>query len=152
MGHWVAAASQPDGEAINVALMHSRSFPYPYSMPGLLACKAAEMQGGMPAHWDMFDRVQKAHAVEARNITDSAVLRDCAAEIGLEVARWEADFASPEVKQAVEADLHEAQQLGVNAVPTLIFNERWVLPGAVPESTLRQIINNLLAGREPAAR
>ena len=152
MGHWAAAASQPDGEAINVALMRSRSFPYPYSMPGLLACKAAEMQGGMPAHWDMFDRVQWAHAVEARNITDSAVLRDCAAEIGLDVARWEADFASPEAKQAVQNDLREAQQLGVNAVPTLIFNQRWILPGAVPESMLRQIVENLLEGKEPTAR
>jgi len=151
MGHWAAAASQPDGEAINVALMRSRSFPYPYSMPGLLACKAAEMQGGMPAHWDMFDRVQWAHAVEARNITDSAVLRDCAAEIGLDVARWEADFASPEAKQAVQNDLREAQQLGINAVPTLIFNQRWILPGAVPESTLRQIVENLLEGGEYAA-
>ena len=151
MGHWAAAASQPDGEAINVELMRSRSFPYPYSMPGLLACKAAEMQGGMPAHWDMFDRVQKAHAVEARNITDTTVLKDCAAEIGLDVARWEADFASTEVKQAVEADLREAQQLGVNAVPTLIFNERWILPGAVPESMLRQIVENLLEGKNPAA-
>ncbi len=152
MGHWAAAASQPDGEAINVALMRSRSFPYPYSMPGLLACKAAEMQGGMPAHWDMFDRVQWAHAVEARNITDRAVLRDCAAEIGLDVARWEADFASPEAKQAVQNDLREAQQLGVNAVPTLIFNQRWILPGAVPESMLRQIVENLLEGKEPTAR
>jgi len=48
--------------------------------------------------------------------------------------------------------LREAQQLGVNAVPTLIFDQRWILPGAVPESTLRQIIENLLEGREPAAR
>jgi predicted DsbA family dithiol-disulfide isomerase len=152
MGHWAAAASQPDGEAINVDLMRSRSFPYPYSMIGLLACKAAEMQGGMPAHWDMFDRVQRAHAVEARNIVDSTVLMDCAAEIGLDSARWEADFASPEAKRAVEADLSEAQQLGVNAVPTLIFNQRWILPGAVPESTLRQIIENLLEGKDPTTR
>jgi predicted DsbA family dithiol-disulfide isomerase len=152
MGHWAAAAAQPDGEAINVELMRSRTFPYPYSMPGLLACKAAEMQGGMPAHWDMFDRVQKAHAEEARNITDTTVLKDCLAEIGLDVARWEADFASPEAKQAVEADLREAQQLGVNAVPTLIFNERWILPGAVPESSLRQIVENLLEGKKPMGK
>jgi predicted DsbA family dithiol-disulfide isomerase len=51
-----------------------------------------------------------------------------------------------------EADLREAQQLGVNAVPMLIFNQRWILLWAVSESTLRQIINNLLAGRELAAR
>jgi len=45
--------------------------------------------------------------------------------VGLAVARWEADFASLEAKQAVQADLREAEQLGVNAVPTLIFNQRW---------------------------
>jgi predicted DsbA family dithiol-disulfide isomerase len=57
----------------------------------------------------------------------------------LAVARW-------------EADLREAQQLGVNAVPTLIFNQRWILPGAVPERTLRQIVENLLEGKEPTDR
>jgi len=70
----------------------------------------------------------------------------------LAVARWEADFASLEAKQAVQADLREAEQLGVNAVPTLLFNERWILQGAVPESTLRQIVENLLEGKEPTAR
>jgi len=152
MGHWAAAGAQPDGEAINVVLMRSREFPYPYSMPGLLACKAAELQGGMIAHWNMFDRVQQAHAVEARNIVDHAVLKDCAAEIGLDVDRWEADFASAQAKQAVQADLREAEQWGVNAVPTMIFNQRWILPGAVPESTFRQIIENLLEGKDPSAR
>jgi len=51
----------------------------------------------------------------------------------------------------VEMDLREAEQWGVNAVPTLIFNQRWILPGAVPESTLRQIVENLLEGKNPAA-
>jgi predicted DsbA family dithiol-disulfide isomerase len=151
MGHWEAAAAHPDGEALNVALMRSRTFPYPHSMPGLLACKAAQFQGGMPAHWDMYDRIQRAHAVEAINIADPSVLKTCAADIGLDVARWEADFQSPAARQAVEADLSEARQLGVNAVPTLVLDRRWALPGAVPEETLRQVIENLLAGRDPSA-
>ncbi len=152
MTHWEAAAAQPDGEAINVALMRNRQFPYPYSAPGLLACKAAQIQGGMQAHWDMFDRVQRAHAVEARNITDLEVLKDCASDVGLDVARWESDFNSPAVKQALENDLREVQQMGITAVPTLIFDRRWILPGAVPELALRQILDDLLAGRNPSAR
>jgi len=151
MGHWEAAARHPDGEAIRVDLMRSREFPYPYSMPGLLACEAAQVQGGMTAYWEMFDRVQHAHAVEAINIADPAVLKACAADIGLDTTRWEADFHSPAVKRAVEADLNEARQFGVNAVPTLIFNRQWTLPGAVPEATLRQVVDNLLAGRDPSA-
>ena len=150
IGHWAAAARHPDGESINVNLMRSREFPYPYSMPGLLACKAAQFQGGMPAHWDMFDRVQRAHAVEARNIADTDVLKACATDIGLDIDRWEEDFNSPAAKQAVEADLIQAQQSGVNAVPTLIFNQRWILPGAVSEADLRQVIDRLLAGEDPS--
>jgi predicted DsbA family dithiol-disulfide isomerase len=143
--HWSAAAAHPDGERINVSLMRSREFPCPYSMPGLLACKAAQFQGGM------FDRVQRAHAVEANNIVDSKILKGCAVDIGLDPIRWEVDFPSQAVRQAVESDLEEARQLGANAVPTLIFNQRWVLPGAVPETALRQVIEDLLADRDPSA-
>ncbi len=85
----------------------------------------------------------------ATNIADPVVLA-CAADIGLDVARWEADFQSPAVRQAVEADLNEAYQLGVSAVPTLVFNRRWALPGAVREAALRRVVENLLAGHDPA--
>jgi len=150
MTHWAAAAAHSDGENINVELMRQREFPYPYSMPGLLACKAAERQGGREAHWDMFDRVQHAHAVEARNIADPEVLRDCAVEAGLDLERWEQDFHSPETHDAVRRDLAEAQARGVHAVPTLVFNDRWSLSGAVPEAMLRRIADDILAGRDPA--
>lgn len=36
----------------------------------------------------MFDRVQRAHLTECLNIADLEVLRQCAADIGLDVARW----------------------------------------------------------------
>lgn len=143
--HWSAAAAHPDGERINVSLMRSREFPCPYSMPGLLACKAAQFQGGM------FDRVQRAHAVDANNIVDSKILMECTVDIGLDPFRWEVDFKSPAVRQAVESDLEEARQIGVKPVPTLIFNQRWILPGAVPETALRHVIENLLAGNDPTA-
>lgn len=150
MTHWAAAAAHPDGEAINTELMRSRPFPYPYSMPGLLACKAAERQGGPAAHWDMFDAVQRAHAVDARNVANPEVLRDCAVAAGLDLEHWEHDFHSPDTRQAVEHDLTEAHTRGVHAVPTLIFNDRWSLSGAVPEAMLRRIVDDILAGRDPA--
>jgi len=150
MSHWEAAAAHSDGEAINTELMRGRSFPYPYSMPGLLACKAAELQGGQAAHWDMFDQVQRAHATEARNIADLEVLRDCAIEANLDLSRWEQDFHSPRTHQAVEQDLSQAHTRGIHAVPTLIFNEQWSLSGAVPEAMLCRIVDDILAGRNPA--
>jgi len=148
--HWTAAASHPDGEAINVELMRSRDFPYPHSMPGLLACKAAQLQSGLQAHWDMFDRLQRAHAVQARNIADPETLKDCATEVGLNIDRWERDFISPATREAVQTELVEAQRIGVHAVPSLLLNHRWNLQGAVSETVLRRVIDDLLAGHDPA--
>jgi len=150
--HWAAARRHPGGEAIHVEGMRAASFPYPYSMPGLKACKAAELQGGPEAHRDLFDRVQRAHAVEARNIADFEVLRDCAREVGLDLERWERDFRSPEVERRVQAELQEAARRGIHAVPTLILNDRGVVQGAVPEEFLRRVIADLLAGRDPSRR
>ncbi len=153
MDHWAAAAAHPEGEVIQVEQMRERPFPYPYSMPGLLACKAAEFQQGQAGHWKMFDRVQRAHFIETRNIADFEVLRDCAADTGgLDLARWEQDVHSPEVRQAVERDLAEARERGITAVPTMIFDDRWQISGAVPEALLRQIIADILAGRDPTQR
>jgi putative protein-disulfide isomerase len=131
-------------------LMRSREFPYPYSMPGLKACKAAEFMGGQQAHWDMFDRIQRAHAVEARNIADLEVLRQCALEVGLDAEEWERLWSSQEVEQAVWADIRSADLLGVRAVPTVIFQNRWRLEGAVRIDVYRRIIDRLLAGQQPS--
>jgi len=115
-------------------------------MPGLLACKAAEFQGGQEAHWGMFDRVQRAHIVECRNIADPQVLRDCARGVGLDVTRWERDWRGEAVAQAVKADLEEAERRGIHAVPTVVFDDRSRLQGAVSEERYRSMIEALLAG------
>ena len=39
--HWRAANENDPEHRINAELMETRDFDYPYSMPGLLACKAA---------------------------------------------------------------------------------------------------------------
>jgi len=149
LSHWAAAARHTDGELINVELMRSRPFPYPYSIPGLKACKAAEFQGGQEAHWDMFDRVQRAHAVEARNIADPEVLKECAQEVGLDVERWERDFLSGEVERAVWGDIRSARLRGIHSVPTVVVNNRPMLAGAVSEEVYRRVLEDLLGGRRP---
>ena len=84
--HWRAANRNDDQHRIRAGLMATRPFDYPWSMPGLKACKAAEVQGGHAAHGDMFDRVQRAHLTECRNIADFDVLRECAKDVGLDVS------------------------------------------------------------------
>jgi predicted DsbA family dithiol-disulfide isomerase len=124
--------------------MACKTFDYPHSMPGLKACKAAELQGGQPLHWDMFDRIQKAHLTEAKNIVDFDVLLDCAIDVKLDKDRFVKDYHSEKVKQAIEADLLRAKLAGVNAVPSLIVNEEKLISGAQPYHTLKSFVQNLM--------
>ncbi len=85
LGHW-RAANENDGEhRIHAELMTQKDFDYPYSTPGLLACKAAELQGGNAMHEKMFNRIQKAHMTDCFNINDFEVLKKCARDVGLDV-------------------------------------------------------------------
>jgi len=132
--HWRRANELDDAKRFRPDLMAQRPFDYPYSLPGLLACKAAEFLGGQEAHWNLFDRIQTAHLVECRNIADEEVLRACAAEVGLDVTAWEEAFRSEAVYQAVQRDVERARALGVHAVPTIVVAGRFALSGARPEA------------------
>jgi len=132
--------------------MKSRPFPYPYSMPALRAVKAAEFQGGMAAHANMFNRLQRAHLVEASDVTDPQTLLTCAEEIGLDLQRFKIDLESDSTLNAVLSDREVALEQGVNATPTVVLNDKWLLPGAVPVELYRQVIDDLLAGRDPNKR
>jgi len=117
--------------------MESRTFDYPYSMPGLMACKTAEMQGGSDKHWDYFDRIQKTHLTECRNIVDPGVLIECARDIGLDVDRFREDYQSERANNAVSVDIKRARELGIDSVPTLVCKGQ-IFSGAQKYERLRK--------------
>jgi len=47
---------------------------------------------------------------------------DASAEVGLDVAKFEADSQSDEVKQQVQQDMQLAQKVGVRGTPTIFVN------------------------------
>jgi predicted DsbA family dithiol-disulfide isomerase len=142
--HWQAANRNDDVHRICTDEMACKPFDYPHSMPGLKACKAAELQGGQPAHWDMFDRIQKAHLTEAKNIADFDVLLECAMDVELDKDHFVKDYHSEKVKQAIDEDSLRARLAGVHAVPTLIVNKEQVITGAQSYHTLKNFVQNLM--------
>lgn len=147
LNHWRNANENDDEHRIHTEDMALRTFDYPYSMPGLLACKSAELQGGQLAHWNMFDRIQKAHLVETQNIADFNVLLQCADEVGLDTERFKNDFESDATLDAIYQDSYRARELGVNAVPSLLINGRKLLSGAHKYETLKELIQRELIGK-----
>ncbi|RLA13827.1 MAG: DsbA family protein [Gammaproteobacteria bacterium] len=129
MEHWNATRRVEQEPRINCELMMSRDFDYPWSIPAQLACKATEKQAGQAGHWDMFDRLQRAHLTECQNIADETVLENCAIELGLEVGQWRTDCADPATRAAIDADMGLANRYGVMRIPGLIANGRFQVHG-----------------------
>lgn len=124
LGHWAACQAASDTpELFNIEGMRSAAFDYPYGLPAALFCKAAERLADHDGHWDVFDAIQRAHIVEARNVADPYVLLDIVEQAGFEPDVFWRMVSDPETRRAVEADQMLARRLQVVSVPTLIVRE-----------------------------
>lgn len=112
------------------------------TLPAFDAAKAAERQG--EAVWRTYDlRIRQAFFAESADISRADVLRDLAREVGLDLARFDADLASGAMRAAVLAD----QQLGeeqyaVRGTPTLVLPDgtHADLPLAAPRLANRRVV------------
>jgi len=138
LNHWKAANENSDEKNINYELMATRTHDYPYSMPGLIACEAAAIMGGEEAHWDYFDRIQKAHLTECLDITQEDVQLMCARDIGLDEEKFKQLISDENTIKLVEKDLKLAREWGITAVPSLVLNERYLISGAQKKEYLKQ--------------
>ncbi|KEO54258.1 DsbA family oxidoreductase [Thioclava pacifica] len=124
LGHWTVCREVSDRpELVDIEAMRAAPFDYPHGMTAALGCKAAEMLGGQGAHWKIFDRLQRAHLTEARNIADPGVVRDVARSLGFETTAFADAFDAPATAEAVEADRQRARALQVRSIPALIVRE-----------------------------
>ena len=116
------------------------------SLPALTAAKAAERQGrdpGVAFHHALF----AAHFRDNLDIGQTDVLWRLAEACGLDMARFENDCAGGEPHRAVLHDYAEAVAwFGVSALPTVVFNEKVSLVGAVPVEQYRLLVDWMLAG------
>jgi len=116
------------------------------SVPALTAIKCAERQG-RESFERLHERLFLAYFRDHLDIGRPDVLWSLAREIGLDVTRLQQDYAAGE---AYEAALHDYAEgtawFGVSAVPTVIFNEKLSLVGAVPQERYHAVIDWILAG------
>jgi len=144
LSHWRAANMNDDEHRINADLMEKRDFDYPYSLPGLIACKAAEVVGGQEAHWNIFDRIQKAHLTECLNIADFEVLLMCAKDVGLDLQKWIDAFTDRSTLELLIQDLQKAEDYAISGVPTLVASGKHRLVGAQKYDVLKNWIQDVI--------
>ncbi len=105
------------------------------------AAEAAALQGKF---WEMHDKIFAGQ----REMSPEKYV-EYAIEIGLDVAQFERDAASPEVKSRVDADVKEAAQIGATGTPAFYINGLFV-SGAKPFSAFKEIIDKELASKKKA--
>ncbi len=116
------------------------------SLPALTAAKGAERQGARAFtafHHGLF----AAHFRDNLDISRTDVLWRLAQGSGLDMARFQQDSARGEPHRAVLHDYAEAVAwFGVSALPTVVFDEKVSLVGAVPVEQYHRLVEWMLAG------
>lgn len=92
----------------------------------------------------------RAYFTEGLDISDRTVLADRASGVGLDRAQilsyLESDAGSTEVRD----EIREAMELGITGVPAFVFEQKYLVPGAVPTETFAQIFERLRTGPLPS--
>lgn len=146
---WARAKREPGGEAIDPDRAARQLARIPLSLPAAAAVKGAEELAGMAGHLVLFRRLQEALFVEGRDVGDPGVILQCASAVGLDPVPLAVGLETGAFLADVEADDAGARALGIAAVPTVVFNERWTLVGAAPLERYREAVQALLEGHPP---
>ncbi len=87
--------------------------------------------------------LMQAYQGQGRNIADKDELLKIVGEAGLDQARAQAILSSDEFSHQVRSLEHQWQGLGINSVPSLVFDNKHLLQGAQPVETMVQAISEL---------
>ncbi|WP_352259440.1 DsbA family oxidoreductase [Psychrobacter sp. TB55-MNA-CIBAN-0194] len=100
----------------------------------------ADQQGRMH---DLKQALFVAHFVDNKNVADSTVLADVAADIGLDRSEALAVLEDQRFAAAVEKEKQHWQQQGIQSVPSMVFNERHLISGAQGIENYKSILQQL---------
>jgi predicted DsbA family dithiol-disulfide isomerase len=82
------------------------------------------------------EAVFAAYFTDGRDLQDMDTLADLGAGIGLDRTEVAAALASGAFADEVRRDEHEAQQLGIRAVPAFLIDRRFLISGAYPPEAM----------------
>ena len=125
----------------------SRCSPRRSTYPACRAVIAARQQGD---EYDeiMTSRIQQAYYQEARNPSDASTLQALAAEIGLNLDKFQDDLAAEATQQILMNEIQLAEKLHIDSFPALLLkvaDTAWpVAIDYLDASTMLEVIQMLL--------
>ena len=94
----------------------------------------------------------KANFTDQLSISDHEVLVKAAESAGLDPRRARQVLASGEFSNEVRRDELLWRNRGIQAVPSIIFNQRWMIQGGQPSKVFEQAIRQIVDGTATEAR
>lgn len=88
----------------------------------------------------------KANFTDQLSTSDHEVLVSAAKAAGLDEQRARAILKSGEFTDEVRREQAVWRNRGINAVPSVIFNQRWMIQGGQPPEAFEQAIRQIIAG------
>ncbi len=109
------------------------------------AAVAARAAGHQGKQVEFMDALFAALPNEGHPPVDEAVVTEVAKQVGVpDMARFTAELADQDLRNAVEADTYRASQIGISSVPAFVVNTQY-LAGAQPAETFTTVIEAELA-------
>ena len=103
----------------------------------------AEREYGGTIQRALMRRLFAAHFAEGRDVGDPGVLAALAAEVGMAADAARAYLDSDQGTREVREEIAAAQRLGVTAVPTYVFDDKYVVEGAQSSELFLQALNSV---------
>ena len=96
---------------------------------------------------DLEWRLFRAYFAEGLDVSDRDVLARCARELGIDAAALAVFLESDDGVDTVRGELVGAVERGITAVPSFVFEDEFLVPGAVDEATFSRIFEQMRAFR-----
>ena len=101
--------------------------------------------GGNEMQDRVVERLMSGYFTEGRDLSDHAVLADLANDAGLTEIDIKAYLASDEGVAQLREQLGEGRALGLDSVPTYVFERRWAVSGAQSPEVMGQVLTTIEA-------
>lgn len=99
-----------------------RHFPLSRHKNAKLAATVAEAAGEQGQFWEMHDLIFQNQSDWSEEKNAAVIFAKYAQDLGLNLAQFQTDIASEEIKTKIENDYKSGVQAGVDATPTFFLN------------------------------
>ena len=90
-------------------------------------------------------QLTKAFFSDRKDVSKTEVLKDALLQVGLNAEDALAKLDNDEARLEVRNKQNYWKNLGVNSVPTIVFNRKSAVTGAQPVETFKQVLSELIA-------